>query len=134
MARLPLYNPWGSKAATTRDFARFPTLFRQISQPTSDYLAVPEVSSERRPYIPISFVSREVICSNTVQFIPDATPYHFGVLCSTMHMAWMRVVCGRMKSDYRYSNTIVYNNFPWPTPTEKQQAAIEIAVPARRAP
>ena len=116
-----------SKAATTRDFASFPTLFRQIAQPESDYLAVPEVSSERRPYIPIAFVSREVICSNKIQFVPDATPYHFGVLCSVMHMAWMRAVCGRLKSDYSYSNTIVYNNFPWPTPTEKQQAAIEAA-------
>ena len=99
-----------SKAPTTRDYARFPTLFRQISQPARDYLAIPEVSSERRSYIPIAFVSQEVICSNTVQFVPDATNYHFGILCSTMHMAWMRTVCGRLKSDYRYSNSIVYNN------------------------
>jgi N-6 DNA Methylase len=116
-----------SKAATTRDFARFPTLFRQISQPDSDYLAVPEVSSERRPFIPIAFVSKEVICSNTVQFVPDATLYHFGILSSTMHMAWMRAVCGRLKSDYRYSNSIVYNNFPWPEPTKKQQTSVEAA-------
>jgi hypothetical protein len=119
-----------SKAATTRDFARYPTLFRQIAQPDSDYLAVPEVSSERRPFIPIAFVSQEVICSNTVQFVPNATHYHFGILCSTMHMAWMRTTCGRLKSDYRYSNTIVYNNFPWPEATEKQQAAIEVAAQA----
>jgi hypothetical protein len=116
-----------SKAATTRDFARFPTLFRQIAQPDSDYLAVPEVSSERRPFIPIAFVSREVVCSNKIQFVPDATLYHFGMLCSTMHMAWMRTVCGRLKSDYSYSNTIVYNNFPWPEPSDAQQAAIEAA-------
>lgn len=117
-----------SKAATTRDFARYPTLFRQISQPDTDYLAVPEVSSERRPFIPIAFVQQEVICSNTVQFVPDATLYHFGILSSTMHMAWMRAVCGRLKSDYRYSNSIVYNNFPWPEPTTVQHAAIESAV------
>ncbi len=116
-----------SKAATTRDFACYPTLFRQIAQPDSNYLAVPEVSSERRPFIPIAFVSSEVICSNKIQFVPGATLYHFGVLCSTMHMAWMRAVCGRLKSDYSYSNTIVYNNFPWPEPTEKQQSTIEIA-------
>jgi len=119
-----------SKAATTRDFARYPTLFRQIAQPDSDYLAVPEVSSERRPFIPIAFVLQEVICSNTVQFVPNATLYHFGMLCSTMHMAWMRTACGRLKSDYRYSNTIVYNNFPWPQPSDKQQAVIEAAAQA----
>lgn len=116
-----------SKAATTRDFASFPTLFRQIAQPESNYLAVPEVSSERRSYIPIAFVSREVICSNKIQFVPDATLYHLGVLCSVMHMAWMRAVCGRLENRYSYSNTIVYNNFPWPDPTEKQQTAIEAA-------
>ena len=103
-----------SKAASTRDFAKYPTLFRQTAQPDSDYLAVPEVSSERRVYIPVAFKSKNVICSNTVQFVPDSTPYHFGVLVSAMHMAWMRTVCGRLKSDFRYSNTIVYNNFPWP--------------------
>jgi hypothetical protein len=117
-----------SKASTTRDFARYPTLFRQISQPNTDYLALPEVSSERRPFIPIAFVSREIICSNKIQFVPEATHYHFGILSSTMHMAWMRAVCGRLKSDYSYSNTIVYNNFPWPEPTDVQYTAIEAAV------
>ena len=119
MARVELVRQTrlASKAQTTRDFARFPTLFRQISQPASGYLAVPEVSSERRAFIPIAFVSQEVICSNTVQFVPEATLYDFGVLSSTMHMAWMRTTCGRLKSDYRYSNTIVYNNFPWPDVT-----------------
>jgi len=116
-----------SKAPTTRDFARFPMLFRQIAQPDSDYLAVPEVSSERRPFIPIAFVSSEVICSNKIQFVPEATLFHFGVLCSTMHMAWMRAVCGRLESRYSYSNTIVYNNFPWPDPTDRRRAAIEAA-------
>ena len=119
-----------SKASTTRDFARFPTLFRQISQPNSDYLAVPEVSSERRPFIPIAFMSQKVICSNTVQFVSDATLYHFGTLSSTMHMAWMRAVCGRLKSDYRYSNSIVYNNFPWPDPSGTQRSSIESAAQA----
>jgi hypothetical protein len=117
-----------SKAATTRDFARYPTLFRQVSQPNTDYLAVPEVSSERRPYIPIAFISQEIICSNKIQFVPDAKLYHFGILSSTMHMSWMRAVCGRLKSDYSYSNTIVYNNFPWPEPSTVQHAAIEAAV------
>lgn len=117
-----------SKAATTRDYARFPTKFRQIAQPDTDYLAIPEVSSERRPYIPIAFLTKDIICSNTIQFIPLATTYHFGILNSLAHMAWMRSVCGRLKSDYRYSNTIVYNNFPWPEiSTEMQKQNIEKA-------
>ena len=117
-----------SKAKSTRDYAQFPTLFRQISQPDTDYLAIPEVSSERRPFIPIAFLPSEVICSNKIQFVPNATSYHFGILSSTMHMAWMRTVCGRLKSDYSYSNTIVYNNFPWPIDAnEKQQEAISAA-------
>ncbi|KJZ03072.1 methylase [Halomonas sp. S2151] len=114
-----------SKAAATRRFADYPTLFRQIAQPDTNYLAIPEVSSERREYIPIAFFSPEVICSNKVQFVPDATPYHFGILMSSMHMAWTRAVCGRMKSDYSYSNSIVYNNFPWPEASEAQQKKIE---------
>jgi hypothetical protein len=117
-----------SKAESTRRFAKFPTLFRQIAQPDSDYLAVPEVSSESRPYIPIAFVPQKVICSNTVQFVPNATNYHFGILTSSMHMAWVRQVCGRLKSDYRYSNSLVYNNYPWPeAPTAKQSTAVEAA-------
>ena len=115
-----------SKAASTRKYADMPTLFRQISQPDTAYLAVPEVSSERRMYIPIAYVSKEVICSNTLQFVPSATLYHFGVLTSLMHMDWMRYVCGRLESRYRYSNTLVYNNFPWPlNPTPAQVKAIE---------
>ncbi len=117
-----------SKAASTRSYADSPTRFRQISQPDSDYLAIPEVSSERRSYIPIAFVSREVICSNTVQFVSDATPFHLGVLSSIMHMAWVSTVCGRLKSDFRYSSSIVYNNFPWPVDaTDKHRDAIETA-------
>lgn len=103
-----------SKALSTRKYAETPALFRQISQPDSNYLAIPEVSSERRAYIPIAYLHKEVICSNKIQFIPNATLYHFGVLTSTMHMAWMRQVCGRLESRYSYSNTLVYNNFPWP--------------------
>lgn len=117
-----------SKAASTRAYAEFPTLFRQIAQPSTAYLAVPEVSSEKRKYIPMAFLGPEVICSNTLQFVPSAAPYHFGVLTSEMHMAWVRQVCGRLESRYRYSNTLVYNNFPWPQDvTDKQQAAVAAA-------
>jgi hypothetical protein len=114
-----------SKAASTRKYAETPTIFRQISQPDSDYLAIPEVSSERRLYVPIAFLSKDIICSNKIQFVPSATLYHFGVLTSLMHMGWMRYVCGRLKSDYSYSNTLVYNNFTWPTPTSAQVKVIE---------
>ncbi|MHB8539362.1 MAG: DNA methyltransferase [Candidatus Acidiferrales bacterium] len=116
-----------SKAEATRKYAQFPTLFRQIAQPSSDYLLIPRVSSERRPYVPIAFVSREAIAGD-VQLIADATLYHFGILTSAMHMGWMRQVCGRLESRYRYSNSLVYNNFPWPeAPTAKQRAAVEAA-------
>ena len=86
---------------------------------------IPAVSSERRRYIPMGFLTGETIPTNLVQIIPNATLYHFGILESIVHMAWMRAVCGRLKSDYRYSKDVVYNNFPWPTPTEKQKAKIE---------
>lgn len=115
-----------SPKAPTRERANTPTLFGEIRQPESkSYLLVPRHSSERRSFIPVGYLSTDVICGDANFAIPDATCYHFGVFCSTMHNAWMRAVCGRIKSDYRYSNTIVYNNFPWPEPTEKQQAAIE---------
>ncbi len=114
-----------SVAAGTRKFAATPTLFCQIAQPDSDYIVVPSASSERRKYIPIGFMSKETIASNLVFLIPDATLYNFGILTSNVHMAWMRAVCGRLKSDYRYSKDIVYNCFPWPTPTAEQQAKIE---------
>jgi hypothetical protein len=117
-----------SKALTTRAYAKHPTLFRQIAQPDSDYLAIPEVSSERRAYIPIAFLSKEVICSNKIQFVPGATVYHFGVLTSAMHMAWMKQVAGRLESRFSYSNSLVYNNYPWPEKvTDKQRAAVEAA-------
>ena len=120
-----------SKAASTRKFAATPTLFCQIAQPDTDYLLVPGVSSENRRYIPIGFMPKEVIASNLVNIIPNATPYLFGILTSEMHMAWMRQVCGRLKSDFRYSATLVYNNFPFPpNPTEGQRAAVAAAAEA----
>lgn len=118
----------GSKAASTRNFANTPSLFAQIAQLNTDYLAIPEVSSERRKYIPIGFLTHDVIASNKLQMIPNASKYLFGVLTSEMHMSWMRYTCGRLKSDFSYSNTIVYNNYPWPENlTAKQKEAIEKA-------
>lgn len=114
-----------SIAAATRKFAETPTLFCQIAQPDTSYIAVPKVSSERRRYIPMGFMDKEIICSDLLFMIPDAEIYHFGILESNVHMAWMRTVCGRMKSDYRYSKDIVYNNFPWPSPTIEQKKRIE---------
>jgi hypothetical protein len=93
--------------------AETPMLFTQIRQPTTDYLVVPEVSSQRRKYIPIGFLKPNVIASNKLYIIPDASFYTLGVLISSAHMAWMRIVAGRLKSDYSYSPA-VYNNFPWP--------------------
>lgn len=101
-----------------------PALFTQIRQPSSNYLAVPEVSSQNRRYVPICFLPPEIIASNKLYLIPNATLYMFGVMLSNVHMAWMRVVAGRLKSDYSYSPS-VYNNFPWPTPTEEQKVKIE---------
>ena len=120
-----------SKASITRRKADTPTLFMQIAQPPTNYLAIPEVSSERRPYIPIAYLSKDFIASNKIQLIPNASLYVFGVIISQAHMAWMRSVCGRLKSDYSYSNTLVYNNFPWPQQvTDKQKVAIETAAQA----
>jgi hypothetical protein len=112
--------------------AKTPHLFAQIAQPKDgDYIVIPMVSSERRKYVPIGFLSSETIASNLVFLMPNATIYHFGVLTSGMHMAWMRYVCGRLKSDYRYSKDIVYNNFPWPqTSLEKHRQSIEAAAQA----
>lgn len=118
-----------SPTKSVQAFADKPTLFTQDRQPDKDYLGVPEVSSERRRFIPIAFLSADIIASNKVQIVEGATQYHFGMLCSTMHNAWVRTVAGRLKSDYSYSPA-VYNNFPWPTPTDKQRAAIEAAAQA----
>ena len=114
-----------SSAAPTRALADKPYLFFSTPQTDNNYLCIPEVSSERRRYIPIGFMDKSVIASNKLLIIPNANLYHFGVLTSNVHMAWMRVVCGRLKSDYQYSGAVVYNNFPWPTPTEEQKAKIE---------
>ena len=114
-----------SKRAATQKLAYTPTLFGEIRQPESDYLFVPSVSSERRRYVPIGYLTKDVITSNLAFVVPNATLYHFGVIISNVHNAWMRAVCGRLEMRYRYSNTIVYNNFPWPNATETQQAKIE---------
>lgn len=115
-----------SIAAGIRKFADTPMLFAQITQPVGNpYIIVPRVSSERRRYVPIGFINGDTIASDAVQIIPDATIYEFGVMISNVHMAWMRAVCGRLKSDYRYSKDVVYNNFPWPKPTDAQKAKIE---------
>lgn len=114
-----------SKSTGTRKLADKPTRFHVENMPKGNFIVVPEVSSERRRYVPMGFMSPEVLCSNLVKIIPDASLFHFGVLTSNVHMAWMRAVCGRLKSDYRYSKDVVYNNFPWPTPTEAQIKKIE---------
>ena len=114
-----------SKRAATRKGADTPTTFLEIRQPTTDYILIPKVSSERRRYIPIGFMDAQTVALNTVLIIPDATTYHFGILTSSIHMAWMRTVAGRMKSDYQYSATVVYNNFVWCEPTEEQKTLIE---------
>ena len=114
-----------STKEATRKCADTPSLFMEIKAPMSDYLLIPATSSERRRYIPIGYVNKEVIPNNAVQFVPEASLYHFGVLTSNVHMAWMRVVCGRLEMRYRYSANIVYNNFPWCNPTEAQKAKIE---------
>lgn len=117
-----------SPKARTVALADTPHLFGEDRQPTSKYLLIPKVSSEKRLYIPIGFLPPSVIVSGSALVVPGATAYHFGVLSSFMHMAWMRQVCGRMKSDYQYSVNIVYNNFPWPQDTtDKQQAAVSTA-------
>jgi type II restriction/modification system DNA methylase subunit YeeA len=114
-----------TKPATIK-LADAPYLFAEIRQPNNDFLIVPRVSSENRRYIPIGFFPKEICVNDLVSIVPDATLYHFGVLTSTMHNAWMRQVCGRLKSDYRYSNNLVYNNFPFPkSPTEKQIERVE---------
>ena len=113
-----------SSDAATRRLADTPHLFRETNNPET-YIIVPSVSSERRRYVPMGFLTADTIPTNLVLIIPDASLYHFGVLTSNVHMAWMRAVCGRLKSDYRYSKDIVYNNFPWPNPTDEQKAKIE---------
>lgn len=114
-----------SNKAATKKYADYPTRFMELRQPKTNYILIPRHSSENRRYIPFGFMSPDVICGDANNMLPDATLYHFGVLMSNVHMAWVRTVCGRIKSDYRYSNDIVYNNFPWCNPTDKQKALIE---------
>ena len=114
-----------SNKVATQESAKTPFLFQEIRQLETEYIIIPRHSSENRNYIPFGFVPAEIIVNDAVQILPSATLYHFGILTSLVHMAWMRVVAGRLKSDYRYSKDIVYNNFPWCEPTEAQKAAIE---------
>ncbi|MGH8592682.1 MAG: type IIL restriction-modification enzyme MmeI, partial [Gammaproteobacteria bacterium] len=117
-----------SDRATTRELARFPVLFGEIRQPDAPYLIIPRVSSERRSFIPVALQLGQIVASNLCLVVPHAGHFHLGVVASSMHMAWMRYTSGRLKSDYRYSAGIVYNNFPWPRdPSEKQVTAIEEA-------
>ena len=113
-----------SKSAGTRKLAEKPTRFHVETFPDTSFLVVPSTSSERRKYIPIGFLSPDYLASNAVTVILNANIYHFGILTSNVHMGWMRSVAGRLKGDYRYSAQIVYNNFPWPTPTALQQERI----------
>lgn len=114
-----------SSRAATQVLSLSPMLFGEIRQPDSEYILIPAHSSENRRYIPIGYVDSDVICGNANLLISNASLYHFGVLTSNIHNAWMRVICGRIKSDYRYSANIVYNNFPWCDPTDEQKAKIE---------
>ena len=120
-----------SKRPTTKDLAKYPALFGEIRQPTTNFVLIPRHSSEARPYIPISYFAPKFIVSDSCLFLPNASLFHFGVLTSAMHMAWVKQVCGRIKSDYRYSVKLVYNNYPWPgTVTPKQQMAVQAAAQA----
>ena len=114
-----------STAAPTRELAEKPFIFFSTPQTDAEYLCIPEVSSERRRYIPIGFMDNNTIASNKLLIVPNANIYHFGILTSNVHMAWTRTVCGRLKSDYQYSGAMVYNNFPWPSPTPSQKQKIE---------
>jgi hypothetical protein len=115
-----------STAEPTKRAAKTPTLFFFISQPTKHFIAIPEVSSERRQYIPIGFVSPDIIVSNKIYLIPSPSVFYFGVLSSTMHMAWVKQIAGRLESRFQYSGSMVYNNYPWPeNATDKQRAVVE---------
>ncbi len=128
-ARVAHVQAWRAKRNRpgTKTLAATPTRFAEIRQPTTNYLAFPTLSSEYRAYIPIGFLEPSTIASNQVYVFAGATSYHFGILTSDAHMTWVRAVCGRLESRYRYSAGIVYNNFPWPEPSAKQRAAIELA-------
>ena len=115
----------GSSRKETRALAETPYLFGEIRQPDTEYVIIPRHSSQNRKYIPLGFVDKDVICGDANLLMPNATLFHFAVMHSNVHNAWVKTVCGRIKSDYRYSVNVVYNNFPWPTPTEIQKAKIE---------
>ncbi len=119
-----------SKSKPTQKLAEMPTRFHVENMPKTSYLLFPRVSSERRAFIPLGFITPETLTSDSALMACFATPFHFGILTSSMHNAWVRAVCGRLKSDYRYSASIVYNNFPWPEPTDKQRVTIEAAAQA----
>lgn len=114
-----------AKDKQMRNLADSPTLFREQKESTTDYVVLPRVSSSRRRYMPIGYIPSNVIAGDALQMLVGADLYHFGVLTSNVHNAWMRTVCGRMKSDYRYGKETVYNTFPWPSPSEDQKAKIE---------
>jgi hypothetical protein len=116
-----------SPREATRKLAESPALFGEIRHTGTDYLLIPRVSSEKRKYIPIGFLKKDIVASDSTLIIPDAEIYEFGILTSAMHMAWMRCVAGRLEISYRYSASIVYNNFPWPEPSDKQRKTIEEA-------
>jgi hypothetical protein len=119
-----------SKAPSTQKFAATPTLFRDRNNPDAT-IVIPRVSSENRKFIPMGFFTKESIVSDTCMSLPGAGYFDLGILSSTMHMTWVRYTCGRLKSDYRYSKDIVYNNYPWPeSPSEKQKQAVEEAAQA----
>jgi hypothetical protein len=110
-----------SKKIKTVESADTPTEFGELRQPVNDFILVPRTTSENRRYIPLAFFSKDYIIDSSITFIPNANLYHFGVLSSIMHMTWMRYTAGRLESRYRYSGSIVYNNFPWPENPRKQQ-------------
>ena len=114
-----------STKAATRVKADTPTLFDEIREPMTSYVALPKVSSEKRSYVPIDYLSQEVIPGDKIYYLQNTTLFHFGIITSSVHMAWMRAVCGRLEMRYSYSNTIVYNNFPWPIPSESLRAKTE---------
>ena len=112
----------------TRELANFPTEFAEPRQPVNNFLLIPRTTSENRRFIPLGFFTPDFIVNDSCTALPMASFYHFGMLSSSMHMSWVRYTCGRLESRYRYSNTIVYNNYPWPlSPTEKQKQAVEAA-------
>ena len=114
-----------STAEPTKKAAKTPALFFYISQPTAKFIAIPEVSSETRQYIPIGFLSPQIVVSNKIYVVPSSSTFHFGVLSSAMHMAWVKQIAGRLESRFQYSGSMVYNNFPWPNGTADLRERME---------